>query len=258
MDLTLDASLASDYKSPAQIARVVTEAWFEDQAYCPNCTTDTIEAHRPGKKVEDFHCPTCDRRVQLKAKSRSFGRRIVNSAYQPKIKAIRANEAPDYAFLRYDKDDWRVQSLLYVPGHFLTPGAVEAREPLSDSARRSGWVGSNILLDRIPEQGRLWFVDGGEAVPRDEVRERFDRLGFVADRDVEGRGWLADVLGCVEELVSEPGDEFTLEEMYGFEDELSERWPDNEHIRAKIRQQLQVLRDEGVLEFVERGLYRMR
>lgn len=258
MDLTLEPSLASDYKSPAQIARVVTEAWFEDQAYCPNCTTDSIQAHRPGKKVEDFQCPTCDRRIQLKAKSRSFGNKITNSAYQPKADAIRDNHAPDYAFLRYNKDAWRVRSLMLVPGHLLTLGTVEKRDPLSDSARRSGWVGSNILLDRIPDEGKLWMVRNEEPVPPDKVRERFDRLAFMDRFDADSRGWLSDVLACVEALAVEPGETFTLEEMYAFEEELSRRWPDNQHVKAKIRQQLQVLRDEGVVEFLGGGEYRLQ
>lgn len=55
-----------------------------------------------------------------------------------------------------------------------------------------------------------------------------------------------------------PGDEFTLREVYGYEDVLSERHPDNNYVRAKVRQQLQVLRDRGVLEFLGGGEYRVR
>lgn len=76
--------------------------------------------------------------------------------------------------------------------------------------------------------------------------------------DADSRGWLSDVLACVEALDVAAGETFTLEEMYGFEEELSRRWPENRHIRAKIRQQLQVLRDEGVLEFVGGGEYQLR
>ena len=38
---------------------------------------------------------------------------------------------------------------------------------------------------------------------------------------------------------------------------LSKKHPDNHHIKPKIRQQLQFLRDKGYLEFVERGRYRL-
>ena len=37
----------------------------------------------------------------------------------------------------------------------------------------------------------------------------------------------------------------------------SELHPENNHVKPKIRQQLQVLRDAGVLEFVSRGKYRV-
>ena len=37
---------------------------------------------------------------------------------------------------------------------------------------------------------------------------------------------------------------------------LQARHPQNNNIRPKIRQQLQVLRDKGVIEFLGRGLYR--
>jgi len=47
-----------------------------------------------------------------------------------------------------------------------------------------------------------------------------------------------------------------LEQVYCFEKALSEKHPDNRFIKAKIRQQLQILRDKGYLEFVERGIYK--
>lgn len=33
-------------------------------------------------------------------------------------------------------------------------------------------------------------------------------------------------------------------------------YPENHHIREKIRQQLQLLRDKGIIEFVGRGRYK--
>ena len=50
--------------------------------------------------------------------------------------------------------------------------------------------------------------------------------------------------------------EFTLNDVYVFEDELSTLHPDNKHIKDKIRQQLQVLRDKDYLDFVSLGYYR--
>jgi hypothetical protein len=51
--------------------------------------------------------------------------------------------------------------------------------------------------------------------------------------------------------------DFMLDDVYAFEGELASVYPDNKHIKDKIRQQLQVLRDKGYLEFMGRGKYRL-
>ena len=52
---------------------------------------------------------------------------------------------------------------------------------------------------------------------------------------------------CIENLNKQ---EFTLAEMYGFESILKQKYPNNNFIKDKIRQQLQFLRDKSYLEFV--------
>jgi type II restriction enzyme len=52
--------------------------------------------------------------------------------------------------------------------------------------------------------------------------------------------------------------EFALAEVYAFEARLHKIYPGNSHVREKIRQQLQVLRDNGFLEFSGRGKYRLK
>jgi type II restriction enzyme len=51
--------------------------------------------------------------------------------------------------------------------------------------------------------------------------------------------------------------EFTLVDVYNFESMLAKQHPGNRHIKDKIRQQLQFLRDKGYLEFIGRGKYRV-
>lgn len=258
MNLALDPSVADGYSSKAQRSRVITETWAEKNLYCLNCDLDSVEAHRPGKQVEDFLCPSCDRRIQLKAKRGGHANKVANSAYEPKLEAIRANSAPDYLFMGFDPEDWLVTELFVVPGHFITPTVVERRKPLSDSARRSGWVGSNILLNRVPKVGRIEIVEDSEAVSRDLARSKFEQTAFLADRETERRDWTTTVMDCIDELALRPGDTFELAEVYGFEDQLAKQYPENQHIRAKIRQQLQILRDEDLIEFLGDGEYRLR
>ena len=51
---------------------------------------------------------------------------------------------------------------------------------------------------------------------------------------------------------------FTTQELYVFKDELQSLYPDNKDIRAAMRLMLQKLRNEGYLEFISRGQYRLK
>lgn len=61
-----------------------------------------------------------------------------------------------------------------------------------------------------------------------------------------------DILHCVNAIESEI---FTLDMIYFFEKELALKHPNNNNIRAKIRQQLQQLRNRGILYFLGNGRY---
>lgn len=78
---------------------------------------------------------------------------------------------------------------------------------------------------------------------------------MLADLPPAVRGWTVDVLNIVRRLGKT---RFSLTELYGFETELKTLHPKNENVRPKIRQQLQVLRDLGLLDFVSPGSYSMR
>ncbi|MFN3814987.1 hypothetical protein [Brevundimonas sp.] len=71
---------------------------------------------------------------------------------------------------------------------------------------------------------------------------------------------MLDVMRCVEDHTASTGrPDFVLDDLYAFEARLSALHPGNRHVREKIRQQLQVLRDRGWLTFGERrGTYRRR
>ena len=51
--------------------------------------------------------------------------------------------------------------------------------------------------------------------------------------------------------------EFSLSDIYVLEGQFNSLHPDNRHIRDKIRQHLQILRDLGLLSFLAPGRYRL-
>ena len=55
------------------------------------------------------------------------------------------------------------------------------------------------------------------------------------------------------------GDVFTTDDLYRFERELNKKYPSNKHVRQKIQQQMQVLRDEHRILFIDnQGTYKRR
>lgn len=170
------------------------------------------------------------------------------------IASIRSGNTPNLLILQYSVL-WRVENLMFIPRYFFVEAAVEKRPPLGPNARRSGWVGCNILLDRIAEDGKIGIVVQGLETPREEVRVRVGRTEPLRTVSIPDRGWTLDVLTAIRRLQRPM---FTLAEAYSLEQELSKLYPDNHNVRPKIRQQLQVLRDLGFLDFVGRGQYRLR
>lgn len=66
-------------------------------------------------------------------------------------------------------------------------------------------------------------------------------------------GWILEVFKCVSSIHSQT---FTLEDMNKFIPQLRNKYPNNKHIPAKIRQQLQELRDLGLINFLGNGRYK--
>ena len=259
MDLFLDPVTAAGLKSQSQIARRMTEDWAARNLYCLSCPSDDLNAEKASTPVRDFTCSKCGAAYQLKSKSGHHGNVIANSAYHPKIAAIRQGAAPNYAFLDYSRDDLLVTNLFVVPGHFLTESVIRQRPPLRAPARRAGWVGSNILLWKVPSEGRIAVVLGGSPVKPDTVRREWQRFQFLKDDSRASGGWGANVLAAVRELQADTQrDEFNLQDFYSrFLNTLAEQHPENHHVDARIRRQLQLLRDNDVLQFLGRGRYRI-
>ncbi len=252
MQLKLPDVMASGYRSGSQRARVMTEPWVAEQAYCPACGGELMR-YTANKPVADFLCPSCATDYELKSKKGRFATKAVDGAYDAMISRINSRNAPSFFFLGHD--GVRVHTFFTVPSHYFTPDIIEKRRPLGATARRAGWVGCNILLRQIPASGRIYYIRNGEEQSRQQVMDSYAATSFLKNTtSSQLRGWLLDVMCCIEKLGKR---EFLLDDVYRFEQHLAVLHPQNRHIRPKIRQQLQYLRDMGYLSFSERGKYRL-
>jgi type II restriction enzyme len=137
--------------------------------------------------------------------------------------------------MNYDRKSLAVVNLFIVPKHFFVRDIIEERKPLAATARRAGWVGSNILLGKVPEIGKIHIVQNGIIRPKDAVLEEWQKTVFLRSESLEARGWLLDVMKCVESLGKR---DFTLDEVYALDRYLGDLYPGNQNVRPKIRQQL--------------------
>ena len=251
MDLYFDPAQAAGYKSRAQIVRVLSEHWLKANIPCINCG-GALEKTANNSYVKDFTCPHCGENYELKSASGNHApKRITTGEYHTLLRRLHAEDAPNFLVLSYRAPDYAVQQLLLIPRHYLTADMIRARKPLSDTARRQGWTGSTIDLSTLPASGKIALIEQMQPADPHRVRQQ-----WLANRYLHGMGrqktWLIATLRCLEQLPQT----FTVADLYRFVPQPARTYPANHNIDAKLRQQLQTLRDQGKIPFLTRGHYR--
>src|SRR5579872_6814835 len=150
MLLSMSPSFGDAYHGPTQIARAISEAWAEENLYCPACPSNSIRRLAHNFKSSDFQCGKCSAWYQLKSARAAFASRVPDGAYETMRKTIIDGNTPNLFLLNYHLESWAVQNLTVIPSFAFPLSCIECRPALSSTARRAGWVGCNILLTQIP------------------------------------------------------------------------------------------------------------
>ncbi len=252
MNLSFNTKLAEGYTSNSQIARILTENWVLSNSYCPSCGNLPLNEFENNRPVADFYCRSCLEEFELKSKGGKLTNTITDGAYSTMIERINSDNNPNFFFLTYSKD-WKVSDFLIIPKQFFTEETIIKRPPLSPTARRAGWIGCNIDISKVADSGKVFLVKSSKVINPKIVNHFFNNTLFLREKSAEARGWILDIMMCIDEIKSET---FNLDEIYKFEQKLKTKYPKNNFIKDKIRQQLQLLRDKGMIEFVGRGQYK--
>lgn len=251
MNLILPELTSSRYKSPAQIIRVISELWMTNEMYCPSCGNASLYHLPNNSKVADFRCDSCGEIYELKSKRDSIGKTILDGAYYAALSRITSSTNPNLFVMKYHENI--VEDLTVVPKYFFTPEVLKIRPPLAQTAGRAGYVGSWIMYSEIPIAGKIPVIESHRERDKELVLRNYAQAVRLKVSDINLRGWLMDILKYVDKISD---DTFSLKDIYAFTEELSIKHPDNHNVGAKIRQQLQYLRDKGFIEFLGRGRYR--
>ncbi len=251
MVLDFNIELAKKYKSKSQIARILTEDWVLGNSFCPNCGNTKLNSFATNNPAADFYCSNCSSDYELKSSKSSLSNKVVDGAYNTMITKIMSNQNPHFFFLNYTTS-YSVKNFFCIPKHFFIPDIIAKRKPLIATARRAGWVGCNILIKDIPPSGRVFIIHNEQIIKPKDVIRQWQKTSFLSNEEVANRGWLLEVISIIDKI---PNKIFNLSEVYSFENFVKIKFPRNRFIREKIRQQLQVLRDKGFIQFKGNGIY---
>lgn len=243
----------SQYKSASQWARCFTEAWWAQRGYCFDCSAERVRQMPGNNPACDFMCDSCGHCYELKATQKRHLQRVVDGAHDAMMAAIAARNAPTFLLMKYSRDE-DVSQISTIHRVFITDEAIFKRKPLPPTAKRHGWVGCNIILTAIPPEAKIGVLTNGKFVDREMVREQFAAISGLSRRTTESIGWMAAILTRVHSLTSQ---KFALHDLDPFIPELQQMFPNNHYVPEKIRQQLQVLRDAGLVRFLGKGHYEL-
>lgn len=110
--------------------------------------------------LADFFCSSCNEEFELKSQKGTFGAKVLDGEFNTKCQRLAASNNPNLLLLNYDLKSLAVVNLFIVPKHFFVEDIIEERRPLAATARRAGWIGSRILLNRVPESGKIHTPSG--------------------------------------------------------------------------------------------------
>lgn len=250
MNLYFDPAQAVDYKSSAQIVRILSEHWLKTNISCINCGS-ALQKTENNSRVKDFICPHCQENYELKSKKGlSIGTKMPDGAYNTMLARIQAEDNPNFFFLAYERNNYRVQQLVLVPKHFVTVNMIAPRR--NTLKGRDNYLMCDLDIRDLPEGGKIPLITAGKAIDPTRVQKQWQAHLFLRQQKAEKKGWLLAILHCLDQLPAQ----FNLAQLYAFSDKLQKQFLDNHHIQAKIRQQLQILRDQNLIEFGARGQYR--
>ncbi|MFH1522868.1 MAG: DpnI domain-containing protein [Patescibacteria group bacterium] len=252
MRTAFNTEIAQSYKSNSQKIRILSENWVDNEIFCPNCGCN-VDSYENGKPVADFFCPNCSEDYELKSKKDSMGKKIVDGAYRTMIERLQSANNPNFFFLNYNASNYEVLNFAVIPKHFFVPEIIIKRN--QGIKGRPDYIMCSIDLAGIPKSGKIFYIKNKKIESKEKVLEKWRKTLFLRESNkMELKGWILDIMNCIDKLNKK---DFFLDEIYNFENELSKKHPDNKHIKDKVRQQLQFLRDKGYLEFKGKGKYRV-
>ncbi len=234
------------FKSKSQQARFVTERWAAANLYCPQCGSylSPLPNNTP---VIDLQCKICNLQFQLKSKTQAFGKSVPGGDYHHMVQSVQMRQHPSFFLLQWDANDYLVTNVQLIHKDCIEEDCIVRRQKIA-----SGFEGFNLDLKLVLRSGRIPIVYEGREIEKDTVLSQWKAITKIIPSMSSLNGWQKEVMRFIDSL----GNEFYASD---FEDQCliwEAKYPNNNHIAAKVRQQLQMLRNKGLIQFDGKGKYR--
>jgi len=127
---------------------------------CPRCNKPKhLTRLPPNFQCADVICKFCGflaqvKATKLKGNETELPETILGAAWEPQHEQIIAGIYHGLYIVCYDSLD-KLLRIDFIPAHILqvTPEVFQPRKPLSETARRAGWQGFMIRLNKVPAVG---------------------------------------------------------------------------------------------------------
>lgn len=127
---------------------------------CPRCNKPNHLTRLPTNfQCADVICKFCGFLAQVKSTKLKNGStdlpdKILGAAWGPQQEQILSDIYHGLFIVCYD-EQLKLIRMDFIPAHILkvTPDIFEPRKPLSENAKRAGWQGFIIRLDKVPKIG---------------------------------------------------------------------------------------------------------
>ena len=106
------------------------------------------------------------------------------------------------------------------------PYIIEKQKALSEKARRQ-CIEYNILYNQLPDNAKIFYIKNSEILYEKVVLENCNKVSFIAEKPMESKKQLLDVMFRVENLHKEF---FILDDIYKYCDFLKKQHSENNYI----------------------------
>ncbi len=143
------------WKSESRIVGEASEIYIKNNLYCIRCNHKEFTKCKTNEKSKDLICFSCNQKYQIKAKTitnkglhkiiSTNSIHLIGGEYSTTLQNL--DQQIDYLILLYEKNEYKIRNILFIPFDKVNNQCIIPRKPLSQKAKRANWQGCYIQFN---------------------------------------------------------------------------------------------------------------